>query len=239
VCPGRTSSQNSPAVVDDARDDRDVVARGGVERELAGPRLERVEDEHRPVDQVPEALEAADDVEREAVRRPRGDADPPGEALGAHLRERVPHDWGSEPGAVGVVEQQHVEGVDAAARKRALDRHADVVAIALGAAQPRIREPREALRALAFALVEVVADRAHERVLAPRHPRERPAEQRVGLARAVRVGGQHGGDPVAGPQQRQQALLPQRLAVVHEVPAAPGPDGGVGQGAHRDIVGAV
>ena len=45
--------------------------RRGAERELAGPRLERVEDQHRPVDQRAEALEAVDHVEREAVRRAR------------------------------------------------------------------------------------------------------------------------------------------------------------------------
>ena len=57
------------AVVDDPREHLHVVPRRGVERQLAGPGLERVQDQHRPVDQLAVALEAADHVEREAVGR--------------------------------------------------------------------------------------------------------------------------------------------------------------------------
>ena len=58
------------AVVDDAGDHADPVLRGGPEDELAGPRLERVEDHHRPLDLLAEALEAVDQVEREPVGGP-------------------------------------------------------------------------------------------------------------------------------------------------------------------------
>ena len=59
-----------PAVVDDAREHVDPGGGGRAQRELAGPRLERAEDQHRPVDQPAETLEAADHVECEPVGRP-------------------------------------------------------------------------------------------------------------------------------------------------------------------------
>ncbi len=80
-----------PAVVDDARDHLDAGARGGIEAQLARPRLERVEDHHRPVDQVAETLEAVDQVEREAVGRAGGDADHPRQATLAQRRHPAPH----------------------------------------------------------------------------------------------------------------------------------------------------
>jgi hypothetical protein len=150
--------EEDPAVVDHPGDDRDVVGRAGVQRELAGPRLERVEDEHRPVHAVAEALQRGDDVEREAVGRPGRDADAVGEALVAERGHRVPHGLGRVARAVRVVQQQQVEAVGAAALQRALRGPAQVARVVLGAAQARVGEPREALRALALAVVEVVAD---------------------------------------------------------------------------------
>ena len=47
---------------------------GCLEHQLARPRLERTEDDHRPVDQRGVALKAGDQVEREAVRGARSDA---------------------------------------------------------------------------------------------------------------------------------------------------------------------
>ena len=79
-----------PAVVDDAREHAHAVALAGRQREPARPGLERVEDQHRPVDQVAEALEAADDVEREAVGRPGRDADRIAQAGLAQTGHRLP-----------------------------------------------------------------------------------------------------------------------------------------------------
>ena len=59
------------AVVHDARDHPHAVALRRRQRQLAGPGLERTEDQHRPVDQLAVALEAADHVEREPVGRAR------------------------------------------------------------------------------------------------------------------------------------------------------------------------
>ena len=60
-------------------------------------------------------------------------------------------------------------------------------------------------------------------------PGERLAEQAVGLAGAIDVGGDDGVDVVAGRDQGEQALLVELLAEVHEAPAAPG--------AERDVAG--
>ena len=53
---------------------------------------------------------------------------------------------------------------------------------------------------------------------------DRPAEQPVGIAGAVDVGGDHRRDRLVGSDQRAQALVVERLAEVHEPAAAPRPD---------------
>ena len=78
------------AVVHHPRDHLHPVADRGVEDQLAGPGLERVQDQHGPVDHVAVALEAADQVEREAVGGARRDAELAGQAVVAQLAQRVP-----------------------------------------------------------------------------------------------------------------------------------------------------
>jgi hypothetical protein len=79
------------AVIDHPCDHLDAVADRRVEGELARPRLERIQDQHGPVDQLAVALEAADQVEREAVGRARRDADLPRKPVVPELAQRVPH----------------------------------------------------------------------------------------------------------------------------------------------------
>ena len=216
-----------PAVVDHARDEVDVVAPRRGQHELAGPRLERVEDDHRPVDQRAEALQAVDDVEREAVGRAGGDAEHPRQAGVAQRRHPLPHRGARVADAIGVVQEQQVEAVGPDALQRALGRHAQVRRVLLGPAQARVGEAREALGALALAFVEVVAHGADQAVGLALDAAQRAAEQLVGLARPVGVGRQDGVDAVAGAQQGGQALVVDRLAEAHEAPAAPGADGDV------------
>jgi hypothetical protein len=213
-----------PAVVDDARDHAHPVALRGRQRQLAGPRLERAQDQHGPVDQLAVALEAADHVEREAVGRAGRHSDLEREALVAQLAQPLPDLGGLEAAPVRVVQQQHVEGVHAEPLQAALRRHADVVRVAAGTAQARVREAGKALGAVALALVEVVADRSHERIVGARHAGQGTAEQGVRLAGAVRVGGHHGADAVARAQQRLEPLVGDRFAEAHEAPTAPGAD---------------
>ena len=150
------------AVVDDPGDQLDVVANGGVEGHLAGPGLEGVEDDHRPVDAVAEALEAVDQVEGEAVGGTGGDPDPLGQAGLAKGSHAVPDLLGGVAGAVGVVEQEQVEGVDADPLEAALGGHAQVGGVIIGAAQARVGEAGEAARPLALAFVEVMPDGADQ-----------------------------------------------------------------------------
>ena len=210
------------AVVDDPGDHPDPVVGGRVEDELAGPGLERVQDHHRPVDPLPEALEAVEQVEGEAVRRPGSDPDRRRQALVAKRGHPVPDDLGCVAGVIGVVEEQHVEAIAADPLQAALGRHPQVGTVGARIAEAGIGEPGEPAGAVALALVEVVADRADEAVIAARHARERPAEQPIGLALAVGVGGEQGRDAGAGLEQLLEALLAELLAEAQEPAAAPG-----------------
>ena len=165
------------AVVDDARDQPHAVAARGVEHQLAGPRLERVEDHHRPVDPLAEALEAVDQVEREAVGGPGATPSDASQPVGAHGLQRVPDTLARVAGAVGVVQQQQVERVGAAALEAALGRHADVVGVVVRAAQARVGEAREPLGAVALARRRSRA-RSHRPGSTRRAPR-RPARGRA------------------------------------------------------------
>ena len=192
-----------PAVVDDARNQLHVVRVRGREHELAGPGLHRSEDHHRPVDRASEALEALDDVEREAVRRAGRDAEKTREPRRADSLHARPHGLASEAGAVGVVQQQHVEPVDAAAFEAALGRHPDVVRVRALGAQTRIGEARIALRAFAPALVEVVAYRPDHTAELALVALERTLQRSVRAALAVHVRGDQRFDALAGAQQRR------------------------------------
>jgi hypothetical protein len=215
------------AVVEDAREDLHVMGRGRRQRQLTGPWLERVEDQHRPVDDVAVALEAVDDVEGEAVGRTGRDADAACEASVAQRDHALPDRLVRVAGAVGVVEQQQVERVGADALEAALGGVAQVGRVLARSAQARVGEARKALGALALAVVEVVADGADQRVGVAVEAGERAAEQRVGCALAVDVGGQHGPDALVGAHEREQPLVIERDAVVHEVAARPCAEGGV------------
>ena len=117
----------------------------------------------------------------------------PVEPVVADGAQRLPDGLARVAGAVGVVQQQQVEGVDPDPLEAALGGHPHVVGV-LGPARPaqaRVGEARVALGALALALVEVVPDRADDADAVAVGAGERAAEQAVGLARAVGVGGEH------------------------------------------------
>jgi hypothetical protein len=216
-----------PAVVDDAGDQPHVVAARRVEHQLARPRLERVEDHHRPVDPVAEPLHAVDQVEREAVRRPGRDAERAGQSGLPHRCHPVPHALVGVARAVGVVEQENVERVDPDPLEAALDRHPDVARVCVRSAQRRIGEARVALRALPVSGVEIVADRAYQLVIRARQAVQRMTENGVCFSGAVGVRGDHRRDASARAQQALQARFVKRLAEMHEAATAPRPEGGM------------
>src|SRR5436190_1108912 len=194
--------------------------------------LQRVQDQHRPVDQLAVALEAPDQVQREAVGRARCQAEPPRQTLVANAGKGPPDLLSLEAAAVGVVQEQQVEDVHPAALEAALGGHAHVVEVAVGRPEPGVGEARVAGSALALPVVEVVADRAHEGELVARQAGQGPADQRIGLAGAVHVRGHDRPDLPVGPQEGLEAGLVERLAEVHEPAAAPGPDGCMGWAVH-------
>src|SRR5213076_1230800 len=177
-----------------------------------------------PVDQLAEALEAPDEVDREAIRRTGSDADHLRQPGVAKRRHALPDILALEPGAVRVVKEEQIERVDAQPLEAPLACRPQVIAVLAGAAQPPVREPWESARPLALAGVEVVADRADEAVGAAIDPCQRPPQQLVGGSLPVDVGGDQGVDPLAGPQQSRQPIVVDRLAEAHEAPATPGAD---------------
>ena len=220
--PGGDIVVEDAAVVDDPGDHAHARGRCRAQGELARPRLERVEDQHRPIDQRPEPLEAVDQIQREAVRRAGRDAEQPREALLAQRRHPLPDRFAGVTDAVRVVQQQHVEAVEPAALQAALRRHPQIVPVVVWSAQRRVGEAREALRAGPLARVEVVADGPDDADALARDALEGHAEQAIGLAGPIHVGRDHRVDLGVRSKQRDQALLFERLPEMHEAPAAPG-----------------
>ncbi len=72
-------------------------------------------------------------------------------------------------------------------------------------------------------------DRTDEAVALAREARERATEREVRATLAVDVRGDHRVDPPAGTEQAREPALLERLAEVHEAPAAPGADRGGGR----------
>jgi hypothetical protein len=130
------------------------------------------------------------------------------------------------------VQEQQVEALDAQPAQALLGGGAQVGGVGVGAAQPGIGEAGKALGADAQAFVEVVPDGADQTVGVAVEASERPADGAVCLALAVGVGGDDRVDPLAGPQQRDEAVVLERLAEAHEPPARPGAEARVAGIAH-------
>jgi hypothetical protein len=63
------------AVIDHPRHHLHAVFFAGRQRQPHRPGFERIENEHRPIDELAKALEAADEVERKAIGRAGRDAE--------------------------------------------------------------------------------------------------------------------------------------------------------------------
>jgi hypothetical protein len=70
-----------------------------------------------------------------------------------------------------------------------------------------------------------MTDRADDAHLLPPPPGDRAAEHPVGVAGPVYVGGEHGVDPLIRRHERQEAVVVEGLAEMHEPTTAPGADG--------------
>ena len=185
-----------PAVVDDPGKHPHVVLGAGGQGEPGGPGLERVQDQHGPVDQRPEALEAGDDVEGEAVRGAGSHADRVGETLVPQRGHRVPDLGRGVADAVRVVQEEEIEALDSAALEARLGGAPQVRAVGSRASQPGIGEARVAARAVTLAVDEVVADGTDETERRAIEAGDRPPDEPIGLSLAVDVGRHDGADPI-------------------------------------------
>ena len=62
-------------VIDDAGDNLNIIFAGCGKTKSAGPRLQRVQNDHGPINQRAELLETVDEIKREAVGRTGSDSD--------------------------------------------------------------------------------------------------------------------------------------------------------------------
>ena len=144
------------------------------QHQAAGPRLERVQNDHRPVEQRAEALETENEVQGETVGRPGRDPETVGELRVPEFVHRAPDPVARVADRIGIVEEQQVEFIGLAALERLLGGRSQIVAILLrlvGRGEARI-----ALCALTIAPVKVVPDRTDETEGISRQTGEGPPE---------------------------------------------------------------
>ena len=212
------------AVIDHAGQNIDAVLFRRTEHVLAGPGLEGIQDDHRPVHAITETLEALDHVEREAVRRSRRDAEAIGEALCFQRGEGVPDFFARVGDAVRVVQHEQVKLTRLATLQALFRRHFEVIVILVRPAQRGVGKTRVAFRALANAFVNIVPDDACEAVLLTRNAFKRLAQQRIGTAHAIHV--RRDKRPHAFlkriTHELHVMLLRELFSIVHEASAAPG-----------------
>ena len=228
LMPGPDVVVEDPAVVHNPGQHLDVVLGRRRQRQTTRPRFEWIEDDHRPVDQCSEALEAKDHVQSEPIGRPGSDSQLVRQTGIHELLHPFPDAVVGVANGIRVVEEEQVEFAHPAASEGFLGRHAEIVGVIPRAPELRMGEPREAFRAVPFGAVKVVTDGSDQRERIPRQPGERFSQQRIGLAVSVDVGGQERADTLSVRMSGQTDPLGvvQRLTVVHEAATVPGAEGG-------------
>ena len=161
------------AVIDHACDELDLVTEGRRENQSAGPRLQRAQDDHGPVDEGAEAFETLDQVQRESVGRAWRHSEGPCQAGIAQGLHSVPDPVAGVARMVGIVEEDEVELVDLTPLQRFLGGHPQVGGVVGRHPQTGLGEARESLRAIAPCRVEIMSDATHEAVTLARHPGQR------------------------------------------------------------------
>ena len=211
------------AVIHHAGEDFNAVLFSSAEHVLAGPGLEGIEDDHRPVHEAAELLEALDHVEGEAVGGAGGDAQAVGEALLLERAEGLPHGIAGVGDAVRVVQHEQVELGSLAALQRLLRGHGQVVLVGLRSAQGRVGEAGIAARTGAQALVEVVSHDACQAVFITGDAFERLAQQRISATGTVHVGRDEGAHTFLEREAHQVLIMlfTELFSVMHEASAAP------------------
>lgn len=103
------------AVIEHAGHEIDAELVGAIENRTHGPRFERIQNDHGPVDEVAVVFKALDEVEDEAVGRSGGDADFAGEPFLTEFVHGVPNVDAGVAMHVGIVEEEAIEVVSLAA----------------------------------------------------------------------------------------------------------------------------
>ncbi len=109
-------------IIHDTGDQLDIVLRGRVQNELARPGLHRAQNDHRPVDQIGKALDAADQIKGKTVCRSGCHAECSCQArrLARPPSHPTPKD-SLIARQVGIVQQQQIEALGADALQASLE----------------------------------------------------------------------------------------------------------------------
>ena len=128
------------------------------------------------------------------------------------------------------MQQQQVEPVSPASGQGLFGGHAQVFGELIRRTKLRVREARVAFRAVAFAGIKIVSDRADEAVGIARQTGERASEHFIGGAVAVNVRRHERADTalVSVLNDLEDAFFAERFAEVHVASAAPGSESSAG-----------
>ena len=106
---GKDVVMKQSAVIDHARDQIDVMLACRRKAKLTGPGLQRIEDDHCPIDKRAKALETKDQIEGKAISGSGCDAEAFGEALIPQTFHAGPDEIVGIPGGIGIVQQEQIE----------------------------------------------------------------------------------------------------------------------------------
>jgi hypothetical protein len=190
----------------------------------ARPRFERIENNHGPIKERPEAFQTKKNVQRKTVGRAGGEAEAVGEFFLLDFVQGGPDAVAAVAGGIGIMEEEQIEFLGAAAFEGFFHRHAQIAVVVGRRTERGDGKAGIAAGALAAALVEVVSHRADEAITGAGQAVEGATEQGIGGAGAIDIGGDEGADAalVSQTDKPNPALLGERLAKIHEAAAAPG-----------------
>src|SRR5437899_7599770 len=105
------------AIIDDTSDDLNIIFAGSGKTKSARPRLERIQNDHGPIDQGTEFFEAMNEVESKAIGGTGSDSNAIGQAGFLEGIHGFPDGFARIADPVGVMEQQQIEFAGAATRQ--------------------------------------------------------------------------------------------------------------------------
>ena len=191
--------------------------------QLAGPRFQRIENDHSPIQQRAESFQAENKVEGETVGGTGGDANAVGQFGVDKTGHGRPYAVARIADGIGVVKEEKVEFVGAATGEGLFGGHAEIIGVIAGWAKGRIGEPWKTARSLTLAFVKIVANGADEAIILARETGEGHGEQFVGGAAAIDISGDKSANALikGAANQGDPAFIGKRFAEIHKPPAVP------------------